>query len=56
MTDPPSDNEMAAIDRVIWLVQAALDLSDDYELLFVTIELSSALDKLYARRSRDRTT
>lgn len=51
----PFDNEMAAIDRVISLVRAAQETSEDYEFIFVAIDLSSALDNLWALRSGGRT-
>jgi hypothetical protein len=52
MNESSHDNERKAIDRAIALAEAALQVCDDHGYIFAAVDLSSALDKLTALKSR----
>lgn len=52
MLEPDKKNEKEAVDRAIALVETALADCDEHGFLFVGIDLSSALDKLYAMQEQ----
>lgn len=54
MTDRRPENDMEAIDRAIELAGAALQLCDDHGYVFAAIDLSSAIDKLFALKGAKR--
>lgn len=52
MTESNRKSDLEAIDRAIALVEGALNECDEHGLIFVAIDLSTALDKLLALRPR----